>query len=519
MQDEPVPRSIKTRFKILKTLGGSLMGRSLLAEDRASGQKVVLKELELAKAEDWKEFDLFERGAKALESLDHPQIPAFYESFYDEDDSRFYLVQEHIEGVDLKQKLASDGPMSEEELVEFLASMLDLLDYLHGFSPPVLHRDIKPSNIMQRSDKSFVLIDFDAVQTRAPDKVGGSTVVGTTGFMPPEQLVGRAQPASDLFALGATAIQLCSGEEPMNLEFGPTGFEFEPKFPLKRPLKAFLKRMADPRLDMRFQNVGQAQDALLAATRSYELAPSTRQNLTSYADALKYNRLMRAQLDGDTLQITLLSRPSTLVWKIAGMMSLLLFVSALILLSLAIPLWVQGLIGAAALVASFYTSTRLFQDSDYDTGITQILTLTAETISLREKKTLDLFNHRNREPKRWTIPREDLRGVYFSVLDDADLPRGRQLWRQALQNENLSQDGLIFEDNERRRHIVGEDLLRQLSAPKYKQRLEAMRHATALARAYLDDAALHDDAKPERPKENPRQTAAHKAAPQKAPAK
>jgi serine/threonine protein kinase len=95
-----------------------------------------------------------------------------------------------------------------------LIRCLEILDYLHTRSPPVVHRDIKPSNIMRApNDGRCSLVDFGGVLDAAREK-GGSTIVGTFGYMAPEQLHGQAVPATDIYALGATIVALASGIEP-----------------------------------------------------------------------------------------------------------------------------------------------------------------------------------------------------------------------------------------------------------------------------------------------------------------
>src|SRR6185503_314055 len=93
--------------------------------------------------------------------------------------------------------------------------LLGVLDYLHSRVPPVLHRDIKPANLIVRPDGSIARVDFGAVRNvfRSPDE-DGSTVVGTHGYMPYEQYMGQASPASDLYALGATLLHLITGRGP-----------------------------------------------------------------------------------------------------------------------------------------------------------------------------------------------------------------------------------------------------------------------------------------------------------------
>nr|MCH9688691.1 hypothetical protein [Deltaproteobacteria bacterium] len=87
-----------------------------------------------------------------------------------------------------------------------------VLEYLHGLHPPVIHRDIKPSNVIVQPDGKPVLVDFGGVaKVFAPG--GATTVVGTFGYMAPEQLHGRVTPGIDLYALGATLAAMAAGEE------------------------------------------------------------------------------------------------------------------------------------------------------------------------------------------------------------------------------------------------------------------------------------------------------------------
>src|SRR5690606_26304067 len=102
------------------------------------------------------------------------------------------------------------------DVVHFLREMAVALDYLHHHSPPIIHRDIKPRNVIRRPDGHFTLVDFGSVRDKLRPE-GGSTVVGTFGYMAPEQFQGRAMPATDVYATAATALAMLTALEPDQL--------------------------------------------------------------------------------------------------------------------------------------------------------------------------------------------------------------------------------------------------------------------------------------------------------------
>src|SRR6185312_10957150 len=120
------------------------------------------------------------------------------------------------EGATLASLRRRGVTFGEAEIVRLLRDAADVLRYLHGRAPPIVHRDIKPGNVIWRLDGSFAFIDFGAVRDRMKPE-GGSTVVGTFGYMAPEQFQGRALPASDVYAVGATALSVLTGREPEDL--------------------------------------------------------------------------------------------------------------------------------------------------------------------------------------------------------------------------------------------------------------------------------------------------------------
>lgn len=110
------------------------------------------------------------------------------------------------------QPLSFDRPWHLSALEDIALQVLDVLDYLHRLTPPVIHRDVKPGNLVLRPDGRVMLIDFGSVRTALAAE-GGSTLVGTFGYLAPEQLHGAATPTTDLYSLGMTLAALAAGQE------------------------------------------------------------------------------------------------------------------------------------------------------------------------------------------------------------------------------------------------------------------------------------------------------------------
>ncbi len=214
-------------YDIGAPLGQGAFAETFAAVHRPTGREVALKRLRVRDAPDWKAIELFLREGETLASLVHPGIARYVEAFAAEDGQRgevFHLAQEKVDGENLAAGLARGERMDAAACADFLRELADTLAYLHGRRPPVIHRDLKPSNIMvrhrpRRGEPGHVLIDFGAIQRALPPSDGsaGSTIVGTSGYMPPEQLMGRTEPASDLYALGATAAHLLTGVHPSEM--------------------------------------------------------------------------------------------------------------------------------------------------------------------------------------------------------------------------------------------------------------------------------------------------------------
>jgi serine/threonine protein kinase len=260
------------RYQILQRLGERVGRETLLARNIQTQELVVVKLLLLSEDFDWQDLKLFEREAQTLQALSHPAIPRYVDYLeIDEPDRKgFALVQSYVEGKSLEEHLKSGRSFSNEEVKELAESLLEILIYLHQHQPPVIHRDIKPSNILltDRSGNSIgqvYLVDFGSVQTLAAKEGGTITVVGTYGYMPPEQFGGRTTPASDLYSLGATLIYIITGLHPTELPQQDFRIQFRQVLTgraIGRDLIDWLEWLTEPSLEKRLRAVDLALEAL-----------------------------------------------------------------------------------------------------------------------------------------------------------------------------------------------------------------------------------------------------------------
>jgi serine/threonine protein kinase len=258
------------RYEVQRQLGKQTGRQTLLARDLQTQKLVVLKQLFLGSDFEWQNLKLFEREAETLKTLSHPAIPRYldYLEIDGPDSKGFALVQTYVEGKTLEEHLTAGRTFSESEVKELAKSLLAILMYLHEQNPPVIHRDIKPSNILlhSRSGNSagqVYLVDFGSVQNQAAKFGGTITVVGTYGYMAPEQFGGRSVPASDLYGLGATLIYLVTGLHPTELPQQDLRIQFAHRAGQLNPnLIDWLEWMTEPSLEIRLYSAEEALRSL-----------------------------------------------------------------------------------------------------------------------------------------------------------------------------------------------------------------------------------------------------------------
>lgn len=263
------------RYQLRQKLGHAANRQTWLATDLAAQppEFVVVKLVAFVDQVQWEDLKLFEREAKVLKQLDHPQIPKYLDYFCQKENLLLFgLVQEYIPGTSLAELLHQGKKFTQQQVRQIAVDVLNILVYLHELNPPVLHRDIKPSNILlcdcsdeinpsnTNASPLLYLVDFGAVQDSAQQ--GASfTVVGTYGYTPMEQFGGRAVPASDLYALGATLIHLVTGTAPADLPQKNLQIQFA-DVSLSPDLVCWLQQLSEPAIEKRFKTARMALSSL-----------------------------------------------------------------------------------------------------------------------------------------------------------------------------------------------------------------------------------------------------------------
>lgn len=278
------------RYRIVDILGQGGMGSVYRAIDENLGVEVAVKENLFTTEEYARQFRL---EAVILANLRHPNLPRVTDHFVVGDQGQ-YLVQDYIEGEDLRQRMERQGTISEEEVILIGAAICDALTYLHTRKPPVLHRDIKPGNVKITPDGHVYLVDFGlakVVQGSQATTTGARAM--TPGYSPPEQYgTARTDPRSDIYSLGATLYAALTGVIPEdglarvmdNVQLTPIR---KRNSNVSRRLASTIEKAMEPYPDDRFQSASEFKQALLkSSARTQQLtsalsvspAPSRDQN-------------------------------------------------------------------------------------------------------------------------------------------------------------------------------------------------------------------------------------------------
>ncbi len=199
-------------YRIETRVAGGGMGEVYRAHDRELDRRVALKFLAPHLGDDPVAAERFEREARAIAALDHPNICAIHEIGTTANGAR-YLVMPYYEGITVQRDLLA-GPMPATRAVAILIDVLRGLGTAHARG--IVHRDIKPSNVLVTGDGVVKLLDFGVAKLEdAARGVTGGGPVGTAAYMSPEQAVGGVVDArSDLWSAGAMFYEMLTGERP-----------------------------------------------------------------------------------------------------------------------------------------------------------------------------------------------------------------------------------------------------------------------------------------------------------------
>jgi Tol biopolymer transport system component len=218
-------------YEILSTLGAGGMGEVYRARDTRLGREVAIKVLPESFSQDPDRLRRFEQEARTVAALNHPNILAVYD--FGSQDGTHYMVCELLEGETLRKRL-EDGALPSRKAIEYALQIAHGLSAAHGKG--VVHRDLKPDNVFVTKDARVKILDFGLAKlmpgetflegpSGAPTIHGVTSpgvVLGTVGYMSPEQVRGQAADArSDIFAFGAILYEMLSGRRAFKRDSGP----------------------------------------------------------------------------------------------------------------------------------------------------------------------------------------------------------------------------------------------------------------------------------------------------------
>lgn len=271
-QANAFPQTLCARYQLIDVLGQGGVGITYRATDLTNNRIVVVKALSLRRSHDWKAIELFEREAKVLAQLDHPAIPQYIDYFQvdNDQDRQFYIVQTLAAGESLAHSIENGWEPTIKEVQDIATQILEILSYLHTLIPGVIHRDIKPQNIIRSSDGHISLVDFGSVQDTYHQTItGGSTVVGTYGYMAPEQFRGQAYFSTDLYGLGTMLLYLLTRKDPSTLPQRKLRIDFSKEISVPPQFADWLDRLLEPDIQRRFETAAQA----LAVLQGHQTLP------------------------------------------------------------------------------------------------------------------------------------------------------------------------------------------------------------------------------------------------------
>ena len=243
--------ALLAHYHNLEKIGHGAQATMLKALDERE-RPVAIKIFDYKNAKDWKDVELFEREIDVLKNLNIEGVPKYIETI--KTDHTIYLVEEYIHALSLEKQIRNGRIFSVKDCITILGHAAAILSKLAGSVPPVVHRDIKPANIIVDDELNVYLVDFGVVANTA--QTFSMTFAGTAGYVAPEQLYGKATPASDIFSLGATMLHLVSRVAPCDMKLKGILPDFDRYIPKSIPgwFSDIIKKMMSSDPENRPQN-------------------------------------------------------------------------------------------------------------------------------------------------------------------------------------------------------------------------------------------------------------------------
>lgn len=285
-------------YRIIEQLGQGGMATVFKAYHASLDRYVAIKVLHPAFGEDPAFEARFQREARVVAKLEHPNIAPIYD--YAEHEKRPYLVMKFIEGDTLKARL-DRGPLSSEETLKIVKAVGSALAYAH--KQGVLHRDIKPSNVLVAADGQIYLADFGLarIAQSGESTLSGDMLIGTPQYISPEQAMGvrELDERTDVYSLGVMVYEIVVGKVPFSADtpFSIIHDHIYSPLPLPRKVnpevseqieRVLLKALAKDRLD-RYETVDQMvaafKEAWTQAAVPTQTAVATRASMQQAVEA------------------------------------------------------------------------------------------------------------------------------------------------------------------------------------------------------------------------------------------
>ncbi|MDC7292472.1 serine/threonine protein kinase [Butyrivibrio sp. DSM 10294] len=200
------------KYKVLSVIGQGGMSTVYLVMNEKANKPWAIKEVRKDAVANYQVVrQSLITETNLLKNLSHPYLPSIVDVI--DDEGRFLIVMDYIEGNTLDKALATMGPQPQEYVIEWGIQLCDVFEYLHSRTPAIIYRDLKPANIMLRPNGRVCLIDFGTAREYKMNRTGDTQYLGTRGYAAPEQFggMGQTDPRTDVYCLGATMYNLLTG--------------------------------------------------------------------------------------------------------------------------------------------------------------------------------------------------------------------------------------------------------------------------------------------------------------------